>query len=172
MGDRPVILQEKPWMTVQAMDDGTRCNHVAQGIITTYRLGKLGVVLLLLLVEANVLQDGDLRGDAMRTKIISGKVMFLKKTMFSTPRTTTTAPRILTSPFWSSSAMVLASLPMQSMAYLTCMPSSSARRFCTGSRRNLSSGPALGRPCTMKRCWCVPDRVDRRDGISDIPSGR
>lgn len=51
-----------------------------------------------------------------------------------------------TSPFFSAATCFSTSAPMQSLAFWTGLPSSSARRGATGVRRNLSSGPFLGRP--------------------------
>ena len=48
----------------------------------------------------------------------------------------------------------LGSAPMQSFVFLTGLPRSSARRGTTGVRRNLSSGPDLGRPrCEVTTTW-------------------
>ena len=76
-----------------------------------------------------------------------------------------------TCPFFMVASLSVTAAPMQSSALSTGAPISSDRRGCTGLRRNLSSGPFLGRPRWLVSSTCGEKQGGCR-GLSDCLNTR
>lgn len=119
------------------------------------------IVLLLLLVEADVLQQENLQKYEGR-KRVTGRIGKSRQVLSITPPLVPSSHQhpshsFPTWPFFRSLTLDSTSLPMESSALITVIPSSWDRRGAMGVSLNLSSGPLLGRPC----------KVEEREETSD-----